>query len=172
MIRKLDSLLDVSADIIAMVGTALALMGERSMSKDIDLCYLNCDPKLISDTIMSSARDLNINENDVEIFHGFEMSLLDIIDFKDNSVEYKLDNLIHIRLKIMNPIDIAVSKIFRSEAKDYQDIKQLLDHKLFNLFDLDERLFKIARYQKDFNVRKELQNNYLLFKKEYSQNYG
>lgn len=154
-------------EVIAIGGSALSLLGEKVYSKDIDLCYLNCkSPTKFAQAVVDAGTELGISHSDLEIFHGFEMTLLEVPSFGERAIPYKDLKLKHIKLKIMNPVDIILSKIYRQEQRDRDDIKLLLDKGKVTLTEVRSRYLEILRYQA-FDVRNEFTKKYESFIKDY-----
>lgn len=168
LIKKLDQKVKEKIEIITIGGTALSLTGDKELSKDIDLCYGPCSsPSEFAQNTMDSGREIGIAPEDIEIFQGMEMTFLEIPDFSQRAIPYDSLNLNNIILKTMHPEDIILSKIYRYYPKDRRDIKNLLDNKKVTLYKLQSRFISVARAQKDFSVRREFQEKYILFIKDY-----
>ena len=169
LIKKLDSKLKEDVEVIAIGGTALSLIGERLYSKDIDICYWKCNfPTDFAQNVVDAGKELGIRATDIEIFHGFEMSLLNISNFLERSIPYHKIHLNHIKLKVMNPVDITLSKIYRGEGKDMDDIRRLLNRGRISLSELSARFKEIVKSQ-DIDVRREFIAKYNKFIKGYTK---
>ena len=100
------------------------------------------------------------------MFHGFEMTLLNFPEFSERSTSYEKLSLKNIEFKIMNLIDMALSKIDRGEPKDRKDVRYLLDNKMINLKTLQSRYIDIVKYQKDLEIRRKFIKKYETFIKD------
>ena len=170
LLEKLDQKLEERVEIVAIGGTALSLSGEREYSKDIDICYIDySSPPDFARAIVEAGKEVGIASKDIEMFHGFEMSLLDIPRFSERAITYTPSSFKNIILKIMHPADIILSKIYRGELKDIDDVKKLLDDKIITVQELQRRFIDVVRNQKDFGVRKEFVHKYELFIKTYQK---
>jgi Na+-transporting NADH:ubiquinone oxidoreductase subunit NqrA len=110
---------------------------------------------------------VGIDPGDIEPpFDGFEVSDLEIPNFNERSIEYNDLKFKHLTVKIMNPLDIALSKIHRGEQRDIDDVKTLLNHKKINITELDTQFRELARSQ-NMQVRTEFMDRYTAFKMEY-----
>ena len=167
LIKTLDKNLKEKVEIIAIGGTALALLNQRAYSKDIDICYLDCkSPIDFAQTVVDTAKEIGIEPKDIEMFHGFEMTLLNFPEFSERSTSYEKLSLKNIEFKIMNLIDMALSKIDRGEPKDRKDVRYLLDNKMINLKTLQSRYIDIVKYQKDLEIRRKFIKKYETFIKD------
>ena len=170
LIKTLDNKVKEEIEVIAVGGTALALMGVRAYSRDIDLCYVNCkSPNKLSCDVIDSCTEVGINWGDVQAFEGFEMSLLDIPDFSERAIPYTKISLKNINFKTMHPLDIIISKLHRGILRDKEDIKRLLDQGVVTTSEIQSRLNEVVRYQKDLDVRHEIIKKYEQFLKAYYQ---
>jgi len=161
LVKKLDGKLRNKVEIIAIGGTALSLRGERLYSKDIDICYLKCkSPIDFTQAVVDSSKEIGINPTDVEMFHGFEMTLLEMPRFGERAIPYDGLKLKNITLKTMHPADMILSKIYRSEPKDLSDSKKLLGDKRITITELNSRFVEVAKSQKDIIIRREFIRKY------------
>lgn len=167
LIKKLDSKLKRNVEVVAIGGTALSLLGDRPHSKDIDMCYLNCDfPSEFTQAVLDSGKEVGIAVKDIEMFNGFEMSFLNIPNFGERALLYKKLHLKHILFKVMHPVDIILSKIYRGEPKDINDSVSLIDEGKVDASDLNTRFIQIMKYQHP-NIRVDFSRRYNLFIKDY-----
>jgi len=167
LIKSLDGKLEEKIEIIAIGGTALALLGRRFYSKDIDICH-NCKSSFeFAEKVIESARETGIDPKDIGIFYGFEMSLLNIPDFSQNAIPYEEFSLKNIILKVMHPTDIILSKIYRGEPRDIKDAKNLLDRGVVTLSELETRFIELVRAQRYIDVRREFIEKYRIFIEAY-----
>ena len=167
LIKTLDKNLKEKIKIIAIGGTALALLNQRAYSKDIDICYLDCkSPIDFAQTVVDTAKEIGIEPRDIEMFHGFEMTLLDFPEFGERATSYKNLSLRNIEFKIMNTLDIVLSKIHRGNLRDKSDVKKLIDEKKIDMISLQSRYIDIVKYQKDLEIRREFIKKYETFIKD------
>lgn len=167
LINSIRKKIKKKVEIIAIGGTALALLNERLYSKDIDLCYGDLyPPEDIAQIILDAA-----NEEGLEMPHIFkelEMSLLNIPDFAKRAVPYPEFSSKHLSFKIMHPEDIVLHKIYRGQLRDRSDIKRLLDSGKVNMASLQARFHKIVKHQ-ELDVRKEFIEKFGIFVKAYTK---
>jgi len=164
LLRNLDNKTNEKVEVIAIGGTALSLTGVKRGSKDVDLCYGDCKSSSdFAQSIIDSGIEAGIDPAHIEMFHGFEMSILDIPDFEKRSIPYEGLSLKHIVFKTMHPADIILSKIHRGEARDFEDIKDILDSGIITSVELKSRFIEIAKHQQDFEVRRDFMRKYESF---------
>ena len=169
LFKNLDKKLEEEVEIVAIGGTALSLTGNRSFSKDIDFCYSKCKfPSDFAQTAVDAGKEIGINKKDIEMFSGFEMTLLELPEFGERAIPYKGLSLRHIKLKTMHPFDIILSKIYRGEPKDMQDVENLVNDGQINLNQLKTRFIEVAKSQKDWDVRREFMKKYNDFIENYT----
>ncbi len=169
LIKTLDNKLTERVEVIAIGGTALSLLEERLYSKDIDLCYKSNSPSDFAQAVVDSAKEIGIDPKDIEMFGGFDMTYLEIPKFSERAIPYRGFSIRNIELKIMHPADIILSKIYRGERKDIEDITLLLDNTIVTLKELRRRFLEVVRAQKDFKVREEFVKKYEVFMEAYTQ---
>ena len=170
LIKKLDSKLKEKTEIILIGGTALSLLNERNYSHDIDFCHPGQkSPGKFGQLVIESAKSVGINPKKIEMFNGLEMTFLNIPDFRERATAYRDIHLKHIALKIMNPLDIAMTKLHRGDPKDFEDIYILLKSGRISEGDLGARYMDILKYQGNSESMKNLIDGYKKFLKLYAR---
>lgn len=164
LFRKLDKKLEEQVEIIAIGGTALALTNQRNYSNDIDFCYINCKfPTDFAESAVKAGKEVDIDSDNIEMFNGFEMTFLEMPKFSERAIPYEGLHLKNIKLKTMHPLDRVLSKIYRGNARDIEDVELLIKHNVVNLDELKVRFVEVAKSQKDRAVRTEFMDKYTMF---------
>ena len=164
LLRRLDKKLKGGADVLLIGGSALSMLGIKEFSKDIDLCYNNCSKKQFESAKDRSSKEMGINPDDVQCFQGFETVSEYVHNVAENSMSYPKLKLTNMRLRIMNPIDVAFVKLYLSRERDITDIDAILDNGEITLSDLQIRFHEFISGEKDGSTRRNFLtkfNNYV-----------
>lgn len=138
-IQKLDSFLDKPITVIALGGTALTLLEIKSSTRDIDFITTSEDYQ----TLLNLFRELEFKEIAERRWLTNEGIIIDVC-LDDYVVNVKLiepskekSSIIrefeHISLRALNFYDICITKIDRGDARDFEDIKHILEKTDINL---------------------------------------
>ena len=115
-LKGVDKRLRKSMTVIALGGTAMTLLGLKSSTIDVEFCVASEDRK-----IFENALDKRFK---VDIFtdgYIFSEQLPD--DYAERSKDVLA--LKHIQLKVLNPLDIVITKTARLNARDEEDIQAI-----------------------------------------------
>lgn len=138
-LNKLDIRLKEHIFIIALGGTALSLMGLKEKTKDMDFFMEGVDFDYFDSVIEKLSEEENIPRKDIDYWIGGEILFVKgqwlesrlPPDYLTIALDYKNINLEHITLKILNPVDLVVTKVGRFNDQDRIDIPNLI--KIYNI---------------------------------------
>lgn len=132
-IQKLDSFIDEAITIIALGGTALTLLDLKSSTRDIDFIITSKEFKILL-IIFKSLGFKEIAEkrwltNDGIIIDVYLDDYIVNVTLLESSKEKStlLREFEHITLRVLNFYDICITKIDRGDARDFEDIKHVLE---------------------------------------------
>ncbi len=139
-LERLDKKLKQHIYVIVLGGTALSLLGLKSRTKDIDFFVKDIDfdtfnpilEEVISETIPKDKVDYWIDGEMVFVKGGWSESRLPP-DYSAISLDYQSVNLENITLKILNPVDLVITKVGRLDEQDIKDI-----HNLIGIYKIDK----------------------------------
>ena len=172
----LEEKIEQPIDIIAIGGSAMNLLGLRGDTKDIDFFYRGLGYDEFS-RIVQKLYD-KYNEGDIDYWEDGVMNLSgkgrlitqhlprDYFTIAEpQPMKFK-----RINLKVLNPIDIILTKINRADIKDVDDIRKLVSTFNVQKTDLIER-FKT--YYKNYEGNEEiLQKQFNMVLKEVYEHYS
>ncbi len=126
-LSEMDKLLPTHIEIIAIGGTAIGLLGIREQTMDVDFFYKNIsfdEMEKIVDKLKNKFKGKIDYWEDGKMLltkHGriIEQSLPSNYSKLANIVEEEYKN---ITLKVLNPVDIIITKIGRCNERDIEDI--------------------------------------------------
>ena len=138
-IKKLDSFLDKPITVIALGGTALTLLEIKSSTRDIDFITTSKEYQTLSNLF----HELGFKEIVERRWLTNEGIIIDVC-LDDYVVNVKLiepskekssilREFEHVSLRILNFYDICITKIDRGDARDFEDIKHILEKTDINL---------------------------------------
>lgn len=114
-LKKIDNKLNRPITLIAIGGTALVLLNLKESTIDIDFDIGKVDLNLF--------KKLSKGKFRVDLFiDGYIFSEQLPEDYVELSEKYEEDCFKHIKLKILNPMDIIITKSARYNARDEEDI--------------------------------------------------
>ena len=121
LLQIVDEKLDENAELIAIGGTALNLLGLKKVTFDADFILENPDPLLKVDIILhitTAGVDTQIQDPGTIVM--FELPH----DYKRTVLEDKELNRLFtkIQIKILPPLDVLITKLSRFDPKDIKDI--------------------------------------------------
>lgn len=133
VLHDLDRMLDTPADIVLIGGSAMTYMGLRTHSIDVDFFYDGMSDDKLCEVVEKISQDFNGAR--IDVWSTKEMLIsdgrinrlelpkdyMDMCDIPDEEV-FK-----YIRLRILSPIDIILTKVGRLADKDIKDMKTLVD---------------------------------------------
>lgn len=132
-IQKLDSFIDTPITIIALGGTALTLLDIKSSTRDIDFIISSKDASVLLE-LFTSLGFKEIAErrwltNDGIIIDVYLDDYIVNVKLLDSSQKNStiLRVFEHITLCVLNYYDICITKIDRGDARDFDDIKKILE---------------------------------------------
>jgi hypothetical protein len=144
-LRYLDNKVDRHLEVVAVGGSALSMLDLKAETKDIDIMLLNCSDDVIleiADKIMEK-----YPEKEVDIWANYKMAV-----HKDGRIFYQefprdCCNTLptepvafkNIELKLLNPLDILVSKIGRNSADDLSDMVSIVRRYAFKKEEVENR---------------------------------
>jgi len=117
-LKEIDNELGSEIKLIAVGGTAMTLLGLKRSTIDVDFDLSEEDSKVLKRTLEIVPHGFR-----VDIFTNgliFSQQLPD--NYLDNAIPIKVD-FRSIKLYVLNPIDIVVTKIGRLDDRDMGDIK-------------------------------------------------
>ncbi len=153
--------------LIAIGSTGMALLGHKSLPKDIE--FLIPDKKeygQMTDFLKKAKYSQEGSgrgwerSNQPFVFHlssGNKVYQAELLGSPlQNSGHRKIEEMKKIYLGVLNPIDIVISKLFRGKDTDFQDCLTLIKHEKINLLQLKSRFRETALY--DLRETKLMQN--------------
>lgn len=120
-LKKIDNKLNRKIIIIAVGGTALTLMNLKESTKDIDLCVEKSDYELLRKAIPKDKFRADIFQD------GYIFCLQLPEDYIKLSKDYEKKIFKNILLKLLNPLDIIITKAARYNARDEEDIALIIN---------------------------------------------
>ncbi|MFO8016214.1 MAG: DUF6036 family nucleotidyltransferase [Candidatus Woesearchaeota archaeon] len=136
-LEALDRKLKAGVTMTAVGGTAMVLMGLKESTIDVDFCIDNEEShNIIKKTAIKSPFR-------VDLFHsGYIFTLQLPEDYVRRARPYKT-GLKNIKLKVLSPIDIIITKGARLNQRDIEDIRALVARKKIRKADLKARFKKV-----------------------------
>lgn len=120
-IENIDKKLNKELILIAVGGTAMTLLGLKESTKDIDFCTLTQKDKEI---FLKQAKNSKFK---IDVWYdGYIFALQLPKDYIKKSKEFKKYK--YLNLRILNPIDIVLTKTARLNQRDVEDIEALAKH--------------------------------------------
>jgi predicted nucleotidyltransferase len=157
-LSNLDKNLNSNIEIVVIGGSAMSLLGLSEATKDVDLFFKDINYDGFTETLKTLSNNYNLNEieyweNGKLILHK-EGSIIELKLPDDYYVIAKKLNTSfkHITLKILDPIDLILTKANRCNRRDIEDIKEICKKYNLSLKKLKTR-FKI--YLKNYSGSKE-----------------
>ncbi len=131
-IQHLDSFIDKPITIIALGGTALTLFDIKSSTRDIDFIISSKDAPVLLDlfTILdfkeiAKRRWLTNTGIIIDVYlDDYVVNVKLLRPSEEDST--LLRTFEHITVRVLNYYDICITKIDRGDARDFDDIKQIL----------------------------------------------
>lgn len=174
-IKRLDEILDKPIYIIAIGGSALSLINLKDKTKDMDFFVAGIDFEDFDALIEKVAEKENIPKRKIDYWMDGEILFVKGAwqgsklppDYIKLTLDYKKVKLKHITLKILNPVDLIITKVGRSNPVDITDITNLI-----RVYKIDKKLLteRFAYFLNNFKGNKSLlQAN---FNRIIKQNYG
>ena len=117
-LKEIDNELGSEIKLIAVGGTAMTLLGLKRSTIDVDFDLSEGDSRVLKRTLEIVPHGFR-----VDIFTNgliFSQQLPD--NYLDKAIPIKVD-FMSIKLYVLNPIDIVVTKIGRLDDRDMQDIE-------------------------------------------------
>lgn len=137
-LKKIDNKLRRDIILIAIGGTAMTLLNLKPSTIDVDFCVEKKDYDVFKEAINEEKKFR------VDVFvDGFIFSEQLPDDYVNFSKEYDIF-LKNIKLKILHPIDIIITKAARYNARDEEDIALLVKTKEINKKELIKRFDKVV----------------------------
>ena len=152
-------------DIITLGGSAMSLLGFRTKTKDMDFFYRGIDYETFSkavEKLYGKYREKEIDFWEDGVMQvarkGTIISQQLPLDYYDISLEERI-HFKNIRLKILNPVDIILTKMGRADDDDIKDMKFLIEKfdikkpRLVSRFKIYEQNFtgNVEALRKKFN---------------------
>lgn len=132
-IQKLDSFLDKPITLVALGGTALTLLNLKSATRDIDFIVASKQaPELISLFQLLGFEEIAerrwLTKDGIIIdlyFDDYIVNVKLVAPSSETSTVIKVFDTI--TLRVLNFYDICITKIDRGDARDFEDIKHILE---------------------------------------------
>lgn len=160
---KLDVTLTQPVTLIAIGGTALSLFELKENTHDID-CMIESDDELLRVDVIVSFHKMGYS---TEIQEKGTIVLFDLPpDYIKRAISYdKNDSFKNLRLLILSPLDVLLTKLSRYEQKDRVDIAAILMTFKFSWAEIEAR-FKL--YESLYRGNKEmLKQKFESFREQY-----
>lgn len=122
-LREIDGKLGRPITLIAVGGTAMTLLNLKESTKDIDFCIKSEDSGRFKKLVKGAKFKVDIFTD------GFIFSEQLPDDYVDISTKYKEVDFNNITLKMLNPLDIIITKAARYNERDEEDIATLVKTK-------------------------------------------
>lgn len=140
LIGKLNEFSAMRIDIFAVGGTALTLLGLKDSTRDIDFNIDSEKGYKKIEKLFGQMGFKKIGPNKWETDIGFFIDLFQsgyifCVQLPDGyqKMSKEIRNFGRIRLLAISPYDIIITKLGRSESKDFDDIKTILTKEKINL---------------------------------------
>ena len=163
IISKLNEFSGMPMDIYAVGGTALTLLGLKDSTRDIDFNIDSSKGYAEAEKLFLRMGFKKIGptkwETDIGFFidfyqEGYIFSVQLPADYEKTSIEIR--NFGKIRLLAINPYDIIITKLGRSDSKDFDDIKTILMKERINLGKLADRYIRTMENSLVPNARENM----------------
>lgn len=172
-LNKLDIRLRDNIFIIALGGTALSLMGLKEKTKDMDFFMEGLDFDSFDSIIERLSEEEKIPRKDIDYWIGGEILFVKgqwlesrlPPDYITIASDYKDIKLEHIILKVLNPVDLVITKVGRFNDQDRIDITNLI-----KIYNINKKLLedRFNYFVNSYTGNKEpLINNFNFVLKEY-----
>ncbi len=165
-LQEVDAQIQEPAPLTAIGGTALTLLGLKDASWDIDFILEKKDPVLkaaVTVEFWNRGYDIQIQEKGLIVVTVLPKDYQKR-SLEDEEISQKLRN---IKLRILSPLDIILTKLARFDTKDKKDIAGILEKFNFT-FDVIERRFQ--QYHRIYKGgKKEYAEKFEEFRKFYSE---
>lgn len=141
-LKYLDTISDRERTIVAVGGSALGILEVKSETKDVDLGVFTKDVDIM-DIALAYTRK---NKVRVDVFVDGWFQPMHFPDMLERALGVQ-SPFVNIKLYIMNPYDMILTKVCRWERKDINDIGALLEKVDCNSFEMDARYkFVLGNY--------------------------
>lgn len=155
-------------NLIACGNTALALMGHKSISKDIELLVPEKKEYGLLILYLKAENYRKVSSTGWQqpdkpfIFHLYSGRRIYSVELLNSPLEMsghkKIQQWEKIYLGILNPLDLIISKLFRGTESDIEDCRVLLKREPINLLQLRKRCRETAAYDlREAQVTKSLE---------------
>ncbi len=166
-LRILDRRVKNKTELFLFGGTAMAMRGLKGLSLDMDFIY-KTDDKNFHNLALDVCEELGYDPKQLDIHRNFDIGMLRIPDYDANSSDYEKLKLKNLKIKLLNPSDIIISKLCRGNPKDIEDIEIILNSKEVSVNDIRRRLTNLMRSQ-FVDYRAELDNKVTSFLESYAK---
>jgi hypothetical protein len=168
-LKRLDAQLGRSAIVVIIGGNALVLLGYKDLTNDIDVS-VPPDDDILRKTHMLKLIFKQTYGLDVDYFAGGMFVNVCLDDYLQTSSPYFIEGLKYIKVRIMHPFDIILTKMDRLNAKDLKDISDFFAHSTVKEFELDARFgYHLSHYKGSDSKKENFIKNYarikVMFKK-------
>ncbi len=165
VLLKVDAALESSIVLVAIGGTALSLLNLKDSTHDID-CIAETDDYLLRIDVIVALDKLGFPAEIQEKGTIVMFTLPD--DYLDNAIPYDRNGEFQkLKLFILSPLDILITKLSRYEQKDRIDITVVLLHYRFTWKQIESR-FRL--FEKLYGGNKEqLKINFDFFREQYDE---
>ncbi len=161
-IQNLDYFLDKPITIVAVGGTALTLLDIKSSTRDIDFIIASKESiillnvfKLLGFKKIGEMRWLTADGIIIDLYLDDYIVNVKLIEpSKEKSTV--LREFEHISLRVLNYYDICITKINRGDARDFEDIKYILEKTNIQLSVLIRKFILTMDYSESENPKFKL----------------
>ncbi|MCG2717920.1 MAG: DUF6036 family nucleotidyltransferase [Nanoarchaeota archaeon] len=125
-LRKIDEKLKWKVTLVSVGGTAMTLAGLKDSTIDIDLCI---ETKQDYDMFKKEKDKFKKIIKKVDLFLGGYIFCVQLPEDYLKKSKLVKTNFKNIELRFLNPVDIVVTKTFRLNERDMEDIQSVLKTK-------------------------------------------
>lgn len=168
LLQHIDEKLTHSVSLVLIGGTALTLLDKKAFSYDIDIIIASkVKEEEFEEAYFEAVKKFKLDMGIHPPYYDFDMGLLNIKDYLEESQPINEISLENITLRAMNINDIILSKNFRNLKKDNDDIVGILSQMNISKATLQARYLQLFR-QQTREIRPKFDESY----KRFLTNYG
>ncbi|MDP4012457.1 MAG: hypothetical protein Q8R00_02520 [Candidatus Nanoarchaeia archaeon] len=167
LLQVIDVKLNSKVVLVSLGGTALTLMGIKEVSYDIDFIVVSAEnQKEFYDLYYKTVDELKLTQGQYPLFTEFDLGLLQVKDYLQNSSLFNEIPLKHITLYAMGLFDIILTKNYRDLERDRNDITDIMKATPVYRSKIKARFLILLR-QQDLDVRDSFAKSYERLEKNF-----
>lgn len=156
-LKELDKRIKSKTTIVAIGGTAIVLMGLKESTKDVDFCVGSKEDCEVFRRVKSDFK--------VDLFYGGYIFCLQLPPDYIRRARALKTGFKMLKIKILSPIDIVITKGSRLNQRDIEDIREVVSRKKVSREKLVLRFNEVKKSWPSSD--KELEENFRFILKEF-----